>query len=89
MFVSRLQCAMLILGDQPVDGGELEMAFFGLTTVRSIIAWKREHLLMPRGNGHGGKRHAVDAIVGRMAIQKIDADMFAFERRMYPAGHPV
>jgi hypothetical protein len=81
MFVSRLQCAMLILGDQPVDGGELEMAFFGSSTVRSIIAWKREHLLMPRGNAHGGKRFVIDAKVDRATIQKIDADMVAFERR--------
>lgn len=88
-FISRLQCAMLILGDEPVDGGELAMAFFGPSTVRSILAWKREHLLMPRGNGLSSKRQAFDGTVDRATILKIDEAMVAFERRAHLAGIPV
>lgn len=88
-FVSRIQCALLILGDQSVDGSDLELAFFGPSTVRSLIVWKREHLLMSRSNGHSGKRYVIDGAIDRATILRIDGDMVAFERRAHLAGIPV
>jgi hypothetical protein len=89
IFVSRLQSAILILGDQPVDGGELEMAFFGSTTVRAINGWQREHLLMPRRSRGNCHSQPFDGRIDRATIQQLDSDMAAFERRALLAGIPV
>lgn len=98
-FVSRLHSALLTLGDQPIDGSDLAMAFFGLSSARAAAAWKRERLLPPRPERRAHVRYrdarlhvgppAIDGRIDRATILQLDDDMAALERRGRSAGIPA
>jgi hypothetical protein len=98
-FVSRLHGALMIVGDAPLAGSDVAMAFFGQSTAHAVAAWKRARLLPPRASRHEHNRYSderlfirqpvLDARIDREAILRLDAEMVAYERRTRAAPEPA
>jgi hypothetical protein len=76
-YVALIQYAVLVLEPgTSIDGQELVREVYGADTAKAVLAYKtRRKIINP------AYQTTADAIVGKMTIQRLDAEMLAFESR--------
>ena len=76
-FVSLIQNAVLVLEPSAfINGPELEQAVYGRDTAKAVLAYKTRRRII-----NTSYQKTADAIVGKMTIRSLDAEMLAFETR--------
>lgn len=82
--VAKLQTALRILDDAAIDDAEVATKKFGASTAKAVLRYKTRNAIINRSY-----QSQPDAIVGKMTIAKLDADMVDWERRRDPNDDDV
>ena len=73
-FVSKIQYAVLTLQGGRIGAGELDRRLYGPETARAVLEYKTRRKII-----NTSYQRQADNIVGKMTIQRLDAEMVAFE----------
>lgn len=83
-YVSRIQSAVMTLGELAIDGAELRDGYYGPSTARAVLDYKQR-----RGIINFTYQRSADSIVGKMTMARLDFEMSMIEMRDTAARIPV
>lgn len=75
--VARIQRALLVLDQSPIDANDLRTKRYGPTTTAAVLAYKQKRQIINRAY-----QSTADNIVGKMTIARIDKELVEAERRI-------
>jgi hypothetical protein len=78
--VGKIQTALAKVDRAAIDAGEVAARVFGLSTESAVLAYKTRRKIV-----NHSYQTAPDAVVGKMTVEKLDAEYFSWEN----AGPPV